>query len=346
VARAARRATLVLVSEPSTSEPPAPFAVAAVDVASADESTSGRREAAAVLERAVGPDHADDRFEPHDRTSDGSVLVLARHGDEAMAYVAAGSSRGRFQLDVVADAERIAELADGTANAETTLESLMVSMIDRATRIFDHRSSLPSADLEFELWGRPRQDWHDRLAERLGLRPVRSLHQMRCPLPVPARPDEEDRTRPIEPDLDTRRLLEVNNRAFAYHPDQSDQRLSDLESGFRAPSFQPESVRILDADPDDPRAIEHPMVGFCWTKIHGERPGRVALGEIYVIAVDPAYHGEGHGTGLTTAGLRWLADQGLATGMLYVESDNEAAIATYRKLGFTVHGTYTAWRRP
>ena len=344
MARARPRATLVNVSSCPLVEPPSPFAVDLVDLGSAEESTAGRREAAAVLERAVGADDADDRFEPYDRPDDGSVLLLARADHEAAAYVEAGSSRGRLQLDVAADIDRIAELAGD--DSPSVVEPLVVSMIARTIAAFDEHSPVGSADLVFELWGRPRQPWHDRLAKRLDLQPVRSLHQMRCSLPPPMAPTAPDRTRPIDPGIDTKRLLEVNNRAFSSHPDQSNQRLSDLESAFAEPSFRPESVRILDAEPSDPRAAEHQMIGFCWTKIHPERPGRVALGEIYVIAVDPAYHGAGHGTGLTTAGLRWLADQGLSTGMLYVESDNDAAVATYRKLGFTVHGTHTAWGRP
>ncbi len=315
-----------------------------VDQSTIDEAILGRRQAAEVLERAVGPDHSDDRFEPSEGRRDGSVLVLAHHGEQPVASVAAGCSRGRFQLDVVADATGVADAAGG--DTDTVLESLILAMIDRATSTFDHRSPVSSSDLVLEVWGRPRQDWHERLAERLGLQPVRSLYQMRCPLPVPMHSTVPDRTRPIDPDVDTERLLRVNNRAFSHHPDQSNQELSDLESAFTGPTFQRPSVRILDPDSTDARATDHPMVGFCWTKIHPERPGRVALGEIYVIAVDPAYHGEGHGTSLTAAGLGWLAGQGLATGMLYVESDNEPALAAYRKLGFTVHGTYTAWGRP
>lgn len=328
---------------PSQSEPPSPFTIVVVDMASAAESTTGRREAATVLERAVGADHADDRFEPYDRPDDGSVLILGRCGDTAVAYVAASASRGRFQLDVAADVDRVAEVVGGDVGA--SILPLMRTMIGRATTTFDGVSPVPSSDLVFELWGRPRRAWHERLADQLGLQPVRSLYQMRCPLPPANYSPDSDRTRPIDPGVDTERLLAVNNRAFSSHPDQGDQDLSDLDSAFRSPSFRPESVRVLDAEPSDPRAPEHPMVGFCWTKIHPQHDDRVALGEIYVIAVDPAYHGEGHGTGLTNAGLRWLADQGLTIGMLYVESDNEAAVATYRKLGFTVHDTYTAWRR-
>lgn len=333
---------------PSAGSQPSPFVVSVIDATSTDRLTAGRREAAELLIRSVGPGLADDRFEPYDRPDDGSTLVTAYHGDRAVASIAAGSSRGRLQLDVIADAAAIDLASD---DQESCRDDLLISMLETAIAAFDERSATPSSDLAVELWGRPRQDWHDRLAARLDLVPHRTLYQMRCPLPLPgtgtATGDEinGDEARSLDPETDSGRLLSVNNRAFSYHPDQSNQRLEDIEAAFSEPSFRPESVRVLDPDPSDIRAAEHPMIGFCWTKIHPERPGCEAVGEIHVIAVDPAYHGEGHGTALTAAGLGWLAGQGLGTGMLYVESDNDPAVATYRKLGFTVHGTYTAWRQ-
>jgi len=45
------------------------------------------------------------------------------------------------------------------------------------------------------------------------------------------------------------------------------------------------------------------------------------------------------------AGLAWLHDQGLTTGMLYVEADNEPAVRTYVRLGFSVVRTDRAWGR-
>ena len=68
------------------------------------------------------------------------------------------------------------------------------------------------------------------------------------------------------------------------------------------------------------------------------------LGEIYVIAVDPDFHGKGLGGPMTRAGLDWLADRGLTTAMLYVESDNDAAIRTYERIGFARHATNRAYR--
>ncbi|MCY3924034.1 MAG: GNAT family N-acetyltransferase, partial [bacterium] len=83
-----------------------------------------------------------------------------------------------------------------------------------------------------------------------------------------------------------------------------------------------------------------------WTKVHaggGPPPDDVAMGEIYVIAVDPDFQGRGIGTPLTLAGLAHLHSRGPATAMLYVESDNAAANAVYERLGFRRHHTDRAY---
>ena len=75
------------------------------------------------------------------------------------------------------------------------------------------------------------------------------------------------------------------------------------------------------------------LAGFCWTKIHVDE----RVGEIYVIAVDPARQRQGLGRPLVVAGLDWLAEQGIPTGMLFVDAANEAAVGLYRVLGFSTH---------
>ena len=81
-------------------------------------------------------------------------------------------------------------------------------------------------------------------------------------------------------------------------------------------------------------------VGFHWTKIHGQdrteaHHAHEAIGEVYVVGVDPAERGSGLGRALTLVGLRYLRSRGLFQVMLYVDESNTAAIGLYESLGFT-----------
>lgn len=326
--------------------------VTVVDGKNTAEMSRVRRVCDRLLLASSGEDLHDDRFEPTDQPPPDSIIALAELGEEPLAYVASSISRGRLQLDTVADIDTITELtkspsALGAANSQAAdlVASLVMTTVERVNAAL----SVAGADHEpliLEVWGRPRRPWHDVLAERLGMIPHRTLFQMRCALPIAPEIAAPVATRPISPQVDTAQLVEVNNRAFTYHPDQSAQELEEIAAAFASDGFRPDAVRVLDADslPDLPSDAERPMAGFCWTKIHPASGNRAAMGEIYVIAVDPAYHGHRLGLGLTASGLDWLASQDLHVGMLYVESDNVPAVRTYQRLGFDVHADYTAWR--
>ena len=74
------------------------------------------------------------------------------------------------------------------------------------------------------------------------------------------------------------------------------------------------------------------LVGFCWTKVH-----EGGVGEIYIIAADPAWQGRGLGKALVLEGLRHLSEQeGCTIGMLYVDAANRKALQLYERLGFWV----------
>ena len=163
---------------------------------------------------------------------------------------------------------------------------------------------------------------------------------MRAPLPVPA-PGIETRAF-TSADIDD--FVAVNNRAFHWHPEQSGLTPEAVHRDMNTDWFDADGFRL--------HHINGQLAGFCWTKIHrnpeqlGENPNTRDLGEIYVIAVDPAFHGQGLGKAMTLAGLQWLSNAGLQTAMLYVESDNEPAVATYERIGFTTHRIDTLWHRP
>lgn len=184
----------------------------------------------------------------------------------------------------------------------------------------------------------PPDRWHplvEAVAHAIGFAPRRLLLQLRRSLPVPpvhpARQGPSVSVRPIEPG-DDQAWLRVNNRAFADHPDQGSETVDTLAARRSEPWYDPAGFLVAD-DPDRPGELS----GFCWTKEHPATNTEPALGEIYVIGVDPSHRGEGLGPAFVLAGLDHLAEQGFTVSNLYVEADNEPALALYDRLGYHVH---------
>jgi mycothiol synthase len=184
-----------------------------------------------------------------------------------------------------------------------------------------------------------------RLAAKAGFERVRALWQMQRSLQQPL---EEPRLAPgitirtfvVGQDEDA--WTDLNRRAFVRHPEQGAWTRADLDLREREPWFDPDGFFLAERDGK--------IVGFHWTKIHGrvsEQPGHghEAIGEVYVVGVDPAERGSGLGRALTVAGLRYLSAQGLRQVMLYVDADNTAAIRLYTSLGFAHTGTDVMFAR-
>ncbi len=138
--------------------------------------------------------------------------------------------------------------------------------------------------------------------------------------------------RTFRPGVDNEAWLRVNNAAFSNHPDQGGWIEAALERRMAEPWFDPDGFLLAWRGST--------LVGFCWTKVHaGDEP----VGEIFVIGVDPAAHGQGLGRALVIAGLEDLnRRRGCRRGLLYVAADNDAAVALYTSLGFVPRRTDTA----
>ncbi len=176
------------------------------------------------------------------------------------------------------------------------------------------------------------------LAARAGFSRIRSLWTMHRPLaglpPVPPLPPGV-RIRTFSAGADEAAWLDLNRKAFAHHPEQGAWTAEDLSLREREPWFDPDGFFLAERDGK--------LAGFHWTKIHGSPP---AIGEVYVVGVDPAGQGGGLGRALTMTGLHYLRSRGLPEVMLYVDEDNTPAIRLYESLGFSHQGTDVMFRHP
>ncbi|GGB43431.1 mycothiol acetyltransferase [Flexivirga endophytica] len=161
---------------------------------------------------------------------------------------------------------------------------------------------------------------------------------------------------------DEENWLDLNRRAFDYHPEQGKMTRQDLDERMAEPWWNPAGLILIFDDATGELAASH------WTKIEDDegevtmpagassrasdgggaeankhssaddtaspRVGSAASGEVYVVAVDPGHQGQGLGKVVTALGLAHLKQQGVGHIELYVEGDNAAAVATYRRLGF------------
>lgn len=188
----------------------------------------------------------------------------------------------------------------------------------------------------------PLTDDSDTVMAAAGLRRVRTLDQLRIPLPAPGGASRRDgaglTVRAFRGGSDADEVLRVNNRAFRWHPDQADWDADRLAAALAQDWVDLDDVLVHEGP-------EGAIDGFCWTRLHPATAAGPARGEIYLIAADPDRHGTGLGRALVLAGLDHLAARGVDTALLYVEADNEPAQRLYRRLGFTRHhsdGGYAA----
>lgn len=182
------------------------------------------------------------------------------------------------------------------------------------------------------------------LAERTGFEPVRTLYQLRMPVPAAPSTDSGNEgagsanegivVEAFRPGVDDDAWVELNARVFADHPEQGSITVDDLHARMADAWFDAGDFLIA-RDGDR-------LVAYNWLKIEGpDEPG-----EIYVVGVDERYAGQGLGRMLMQRAFDRLRERGVSTAALYVDADNVGAVHLYRSLGFTDHTVDVQYRRP
>ncbi len=258
------------------------------------------------------------------------VLIHLHHGgDEAAIHLLARNERtdliGYLHLDAT---DSVAGPAVEVAVEPTARgRGVGTALVKRAEALTEGQP--------VRLWAHGINATAGHLARALGYEKVRELWQMRRSLftPIPTATTPSNYTiRNFVIGEDEQAWLQINREVFASHPDQGSWTRADLDIRLSEAWFDVAGFFIAtDADEN--------IVGFNWTKIHGgHKHGdhqHPEIGEVYVLGILPSAQGSGLGKALTLRGLEYLRDQGLPAVMLYVEAQNQQAIALYESTGFT-----------
>ena len=266
------------------------------------------------------------------------VNLLVRGQDTVLAYA---------HLDVTDEVEgssaelAVAPHARGRGLGRALVEQLLAATPDGRLRLWAHGDA-PAAGA---------------LAASMGFGRSRVLFQLRrqltgTDLPEVVLPDGIT-LRTFEVGRDEQAWTELNNLAFADHPDQGGWGLQEVELREREPWFDPTGFFLAERD--------GVLVGSHWTKVHGGHEAHEhdhdashpeshhhdhpPIGEVYIVAVHPSEQGRGLGPALTLTGLRSLRDRGLDGVLLYVDESNTAAVRVYERLGFTRHAVDVMYSR-
>nr|WP_100500749.1 mycothiol synthase [Geodermatophilus chilensis] len=263
-----------------------------------------------------------------------------------------GSPGGRDVLATAADGTLSGyarfEGGDGTGDAEAELVVAPGARRQGVGRSLLARLEELAGDRPLRVWAHGDLPGAAELARPRGYERARVLLQMRRDLAgvdAGSRPrlPEGVQVRTFRPGRDEQAWLRTNARAFASHPEQGSWTADDLRLREAEPWFDPAGFFLAwRGDPD----AGGTLLGSHWTKVHppGDE-GPEAVGEVYVLGIDPDAQGLGLGRALTDVGLAHLRSLGLRQVLLYVEEENTAAVTLYARSGFTRHAVDVSWRR-
>ena len=276
--------------------------------------------------------------------SDHVMLHLPRGGDVDVRHLLAYDGEdliGYAHLDVT-------DLVAGSSGELAVLPSARTRGVGRG---LVEELMRQSPDGRLRLWAHGEHPAASALATSLGFQRSRSLWQMRRGLHL-ALPElvlpEGVQIRTFVVGQDEQAWTDLNNKAFAAHPDQGGWGIDEVLVREGEGWFDPAGFFLAFRGAD--------LVGFHWTKVHGAHPhadhhaaaahhDHDALGEVYIVGVDPSEQGHGLGPALTLLGLHHLRDAGLHEVLLYVDEGNTNAIRVYERLGFHRHATDVCFSR-
>lgn len=128
---------------------------------------------------------------------------------------------------------------------------------------------------------------------------------------------------------DEAEILRVNAAAFAHHPEQGGLSLDGLGERMAEPWFDPADLLLWWEDDR--------LAALAWIKRIAAHPD-----EIYLFAVDPAFHGQAIGSALLEAALATMGDA-----QVYTDAGNSAARHLYEQhAGFSVAEVHAHYVRP
>ena len=269
------------------------------------------------------------------------LLLAAREADGRPEVTADGPLPGEFSGGLHLLARVDTHLA-GYAHLDTAGDSFGRQVAELVVHP-DHRrhgvaTRLAEAlvdkvgDGKLRVWAHGDHPAAARIAERAGFERARELLVLHVDVrdwPEPTLPDGVT-LRTFVPGQDEQAVIDVNARAFDWHPEQGALTVEELRATEAEDLFDAAGFFLAERDGR--------VIGFHWTKVHPAEEDRFdgePVGEVYVVGVDPRAQGGGLGKALTLAGLRHLRERGLQHVILYVEGDNAPALAVYERLGFT-----------
>lgn len=248
--------------------------------------------------------------------------------NESAELVLAGRRAGEVLLEP-------AEEPTGFAIIDRREQTIMLAVAPTHRRQ-GHGSKLLALALsrapEFQVWAFGTLTAAKALAARVGLVPIRQLLNLGRRLDPELAPKSVAGVtiRGFAP-ADADAIVAINREAFSHHPEQGKLTRAEFDDLTRQPWFDPAGLLVAET--------EGQVVGFHWTKRHDEHTG-----EVYVIAVSPAFDGRGIGRALLESGLLHLSQLGCRDVMLFVEASETRVVEMYRTAGFNIERTDTGYR--